>query len=692
MTEKIADRHLARKAIVYVRQSSQKQIVSNPESRRLQYEMKSRLQSLGWRAIETVDDDLGLSAAGTANRIGFQRVVAEVCLGRIGAVAAREVSRFARNSRDWHQLIEMCSMVDTLLIDHEAVYDPRQANDRLLLGLKGSMSEYELDLLRQRSLEARWAKARRGELVIEAPVGFVKTEEQTLELDPDARVQNAIRLVFRKFFEFGSARQAQVWFVEHGITLPAQRRVNRRFETWWRRPTYGTIHRVLTEPIYAGAYAYGKTAGRSKVRDGALEKRRVRKQLPDWTVLIRDHHEGYVSWGEFETIQKTLAENVANYHGGSTGAARSGAALLAGLLRCRRCGRKLMVRYTGQRGSRVPRYCCQRGNSDHGEPRCISFGAVSVDEVVGGEVMRIVEPAAIEAAALAITEDNRRQEQLVDSLLLELKAARYAADRAWRQYDAIDPGNRLVANELERRWNAALSKVGELERRVDDEQKRTHQQLIADPNTLHGLAGELQAAWWDAEADHRLKKRIIRTLVAEIVADVDEGASEVELVLHWQGGVHSSVRVPRRRRGQSVSCTSPDTVEAIRVLALVCTDDVIASVLNRNGLKTGPGNRWTRQRVTSARRTHNVPKYDPKCSNGWMNLSDAAKYLGTTHKTMRRMVDAGRIKALHPLSDGPWVLQQADLDASQVRRALGERKGRGPGPNPDQLDLVIPSR
>ena len=349
MSDRLKQTHLERKAIVYVRQSSQHQVLHNQESSRLQYGMEQRLRQLGWREVEIIDDDLGRSATTTDGRTGFQRMVAEVCLGRVGAVAAREVSRFARNNRDWHQLIEMCGLVDALLVDHEAVYDPRRANDRLLLGLKGSLSEYEIDLLRQRSLEARWAKAKRGELLIVAPVGYVKTADQRLEKDPDLRVQHAIELVFEKFFELGSARQTLMWFIEHGLDLPAKRHSAGRWETWWRRPAYRTVFSILEEPTYAGAYAYGRTEIKTRVVDGVARKTRGRKPLTKWGVLLRDRHEGYVTWEQFERAQKMLSSNGSRFfQAGAPGAPKKGPALLAGLLRCRRCGRKLMVDYSGR--------------------------------------------------------------------------------------------------------------------------------------------------------------------------------------------------------------------------------------------------------------------------------------------------------------------------------------------------------
>ncbi|HEY3585747.1 MAG TPA: recombinase family protein, partial [Myxococcaceae bacterium] len=526
-------------------------------------------------------------------------------------------------------------------------------------------------------------------LLVSVPIGFLRTGDQRIEKDPDRRVQEAIRLVFRKFEELGTVRATLLWFLEEDLRLPAR---GSDAETVWKRPTYATVYRILTHPAYGGAYAYGKTEPATRYDRGAPRKAVRRKPREEWLALIPHAHEGYIDWERSERIRRAIAENAAGSR--TAGAAKRGAGLLAGLLRCRRCGRKMTVRYTGP-GHDVPRYCCNRGWVDLGETKCIAFGGLPVDEEIGRQLLRVVQPAAVEAAMTAHEEDRRQGDEVLEALHRDLEAARYAAHRSWKQFDAVDPENRLVADELERRWNAALARVQALEGRVDQHGHADDPAGVGPPEDYTELARDLDIVWRSSQSDARLKKRIVRALIEEVIADVDTAAAEIVLHIHWRGGLHTELRLPRRRRGQ-MNHTSKDVVAAVRSLARLCTDDVIAGILNRNGLRTGRGNRWTRERVVTLRRWDEIPCHsaERREEEGWLKLREAAALLGISPQTLRLAIERGEIPGEHPLPAGPWVINRRDLQlpAAEALSRRARNRSRPPAkPAPDQQSLDFSS-
>ncbi|MGB9792662.1 MAG: recombinase family protein [Thermacetogeniaceae bacterium] len=694
MNPKITSEHLSRRAVVYVRQSSMDQVRNNLESQRRQYALRDIAYQMGWTEVEVIDEDLGRSGASTHNRTGFLRLVAEVSMKEVGAVFCVEASRLARNNRDWAQLVDICSLVGTLIIDHDGVYDPRLLNDRLLLGLKGTMSEFELGLIRQRALEALKAMARRGELFTVIPAGYVCSRDHRLEKDPDLRIQQAIQLVFTKFAEYGSVRQVLLWFRQERISLPVVQYGPDGPKNQWRLPVYNTILHILQNPTYAGVYAYGRTKTRVRAVEGqAIKSRGHRVPREEWEAFIPNHHEGYITLATYERNQVQIRENATMKGAYSRGPVRSGKSLLAGLLRCRRCGRKLHVTYSGSQGN-VPRYACRGGAINHGTAKCLSFGGLALDRAVEQEVLKALKPEAIRATLahqeklyLSETEHRRAME-------LALTQAEYEAERAFRQYNATEPENRLVAAELERRWNQALQEVERLKAELKKAPKH-----YPDPEEftyLLTLAGDFPRVWHDPGTDMALKKRIVRTLIEEILVDVDEEQALIDVVIHWAGGCHTTLQVKKNRTGQHQYSTSRDVVELVRDLAHVASDREIARILNRLHLKTGRDNTWTEGRVRSLRNYQGIPVYSPEeqAHARWLNMTQAAEYLGVSPMSVRRLLSSGVIQGKQIVACAPWIIRKEDLDTEEVKSAVSAIKasGRSPLPeDPHQIKLDLPS-
>jgi Recombinase/Resolvase, N terminal domain/Recombinase zinc beta ribbon domain len=598
--------------------------------------------------------------------------VAALCAGQVGAVLCLDASRLARNGRDWHHLLELCGLVEARVIDLDGVYDPCRPNDRLLLGMKGSISEFELGVIRSRMYEAARSKARRGELRISAPIGFAWDRQIGLDLDPDRRLQEVIRLVFQKFRELGSARQVLLWMVSETIHFPYPSNGRTLTSFDWRPIRYRNVISILKNPFYAGVYAYGKSEKRTEIIDGRARKSYGhRKPMDTWEVFIKDHHPGYITWAEYERNQALLASN-AYGRAGDTKSARGGQALLAGLICCARCGRRLVVAYRGRRRS-YPTYRCDMPNLQLGHRRCFIFGGGRVDDAIAAEMLRAVSPLAIEAAEEAgrmLKEEGKDRWRIAE---LELTQAKYDASLAERRYAACDPDNRLIAAQLETAWEAALQRVEQCRKRLDDLQAPDSGGTL--PN-FSGLADNLAAAWKAPQTTMRTRQRLVRALITEIVADVDEAVGEIVVVIHWKGGQHSELRVKKPKSGEH-GCSTPEQALAVmRSMAGRWSDQDIAASLNRMGMPTGQGKTWTAHRVGSIRRVNGIHGYLSADKKGeWLTLSDAATKLGVSHHQVRKLIKAGILVSEQIIPDAPHQIRAADLNSEQVVTALA-RKGR----------------
>jgi len=610
---KVTAAHRRRSAIVYVRQSTQSQLERNRESTARQYALVERAKELGWAQdqITVIDEDLGLSGSGTAERGGFARLAAETALGRVGIILGLEVSRLARNSADWYRLLDLCGITDTLIGDGDGIYHPGAFNDRLLLGLKGTMSEAELHVLRARLDGGIRNKAARGELRRGLPVGLVWGEaDGEILLHPDEAVRGAIATCFERFAERGSVRQVWLWFRSEGLGFPTQ--TSPAAPIRWVTPTYTAIHNTLTNPAYAGVYCYGKTrherfvdaAGRVRVRTRRLARE-------EWAVLIPEHHIGYVDWATFLAIGERIGRNVRPRPHVAGGAVREGAALLQGIAVCGRCGRRLHVHYSGR--AATPGYHCSGRDLVEGRGRyCLSVGGRQIEDALTQGFLAALAPAGIEAAIAAAGAIETGTEEALASWRLELERARYEAARAERRYLAVEPDNRLVARGLEAAWEERLRELRRAEAELEARIRRRPQALTdAERAAIRRLGDDIERVWAAPTTTDRDRKELLRTLIEEVIVNVDRPAASAALTVRWRGGALSELEVTLPRSNPPVVRTAEETISLVCRLARHHPDAQIAGILNRQGRRSATGERFTASIVGSLRRYWGIERFEP---------------------------------------------------------------------------------
>ena len=674
---KITAQHLSRQAIVYLRQSSASQVEHNRESTERQYALAGKAHELGWPEdrILVIDEDLGLSGSGSVARSGFARLTAEVALARVGLVLGLEVSRLARNNADWHRLIDLAGLTDTLIGDADGIYHPALFNDRLLLGLKGTMSEAELHVLRARLNGGIRNKAQRGELRRGLPTGFVWGDaDGEVLLHPDEAVVTAIRTIFDRFAEMGSARRVWLWLRDRGLKLPLQ--MHAHADIRWVDASYHAVHQVLANPVYAGAYVYGKTRTQVTLDAAGVRKKRIR-QLPreEWQVLIKEHHAGYIDWQTYEANQQRIARNTRPGPHKVGGAVREGSALLQGLASCGHCGRRLRTHYTGRTSS--PGYHCSGEHLVEGRGSyCLNIGAVQIDVAVARAFIAALEPVRIAATLAAAEQLEVDRESSLKHWRLGVERAQYAANLAERRYRAVDPDNRLVARGLEKAWEESLGALktakAELCRR---EQERPRVLSGEERSRIAMLGADLADVWSAATTTPRDRKELIGTLIEEVILKVERDKSAAHLTLRWKGGALTDIDVALPVKRQATVRTDEDTVALVRRLAEHYPDTIIAGILNRQGRRTARGLRFVGNRVASLRTHWKIPCFAPKegAEQGeLLTIKAAAGQLSVATSTIHRLINDGIIAGEQLTPGAPWRIRLTDELKARFNAEAGE--------------------
>lgn len=697
MSDKLQATHLQRRAVVYLRQSTLKQVHEHHESTARQYALKQRAQELGWPAgrIDVIDEDLGQSGVGSAWRAGFQRLAEEVAHGRVGLILALEVSRLARSSADWQRLLELCALADVLIADEQAVYTPRDYNDRLLLGLKGTMSEAEQYWMRLRLQGGKLSKARRGELFLAPPVGYQWNEAtQRLCLDPDEQVQRAVRLVFERFRLEGSGYAVVRYFAEHGLKLPTHQLRGRQVH--WSPPRYDSVLDMLHNPLYAGAYVYGRKEVRMALVEGQVQQRHTTVlPLPSWKVCLFNHHPAYLSWEEFMANQKKLESNRTHHLPHQHGAAREGAALLQGLVLCGRCGHSMGVRYRGATHS--PYYECSNAPGAMGVKRvCWLVAARGVDDAVARLFLEAVQPPEVELGLAVAREVERQAEQLHQQWKLRMERTRYEAQLAERRYKAVDPDNRVVARTLEHEWNDKLRELDELESQYQQEQRRQKLELTEkDRARVLTLSKSLPRVWSAPSTTNAERKNLLRILVQKVaLSPIEVPSRQIRVQVVWVTGAVTDFTLPRRQGFQTRS-NPAEAVELILQLFQQKSDAQIAAELNQRGLRSGaniPWNTKTVHRVLNQRGLHRASPA-PQCvraparrADGLYSVHGVAERFGVSEAIVRYWMTRGWLEPTAGGGRGHVCWFKLDRKALRRLNAARARSSSGSS-NPMQHEV-----
>jgi len=644
-SQKVNVDHLKRDAYLYVRQSTLHQVVENTESTERQYALRGQAVKLGWptERVITIDQDQGQSGATAADREGFQKLVAEVSMGRVGIVLGLEVSRLARNSSDWHRLLELCALTGTLILDEDGLYDPSRFNDRLLLGLKGTMSEAELHMLRTRLQGGIESKARRGELKTRLPTGLIYDDHDRVVFDPDRQVQQAFVTFFDVFRRQGTACAIVKHFHKQGLLFPRRIRTGvRKGDLVWVPLSSAQALKTLHNPRYAGAFVRGQTRSR-RMPDGKVKTRKVPQD--QWSIVLPNCHVGYITWEEFQQHQCRLRENAAA-HGGDRRKSppREGPALLQGLIVCGRCGKPMTIRYRNRKGGREPVYVCQRESVDHGEPLCQHIPGTKVDEAVGELLLEMVTPLSLQVA-LEVQDALQTQLDEADRLRRQqVQRARYEADLAKQRFMQVDPNNRLVADALEADWNEKLRALNEAQE-ICEKQRQADRAVLDEKQRQEVLllTRDFPRLWRDPKVSYRERKRMVRLLIEDVTL---LKGGQISIGICFRGGATRSLTIPVPLPSYRTWQTPPDIVAQIDRLLDQHTDTELVSQLNQQGLHAGKGGRFTRITIENIRRSYRLKsRYDRLRETGMLTVKEIAKRLGISTNTAHTWRELGILKA-----------------------------------------------